>query len=461
MTLRTPRSFTTGLTAAALAFLVIAAAAGCATPASGAPGNTRVSRSTDIDGDRVRVKISRGLSSLELKMRGEVTLSDDDAEIVSISPGGYFILTERKKLTVRKVRIEADRSGRLSYTGNAADTDEAGRAWVASILPGLVEESGLWAEQRARRLLKSDGIDGVLEAITRIDSDSTKDVYFGVLVDEAKLQPGDFERLQRAVASSIDSDYHTAAILGRMLKHGVGRDVVGDALFRAVDSIDSAYHRADLLKPLADRVSVGNLPAFLAAVDGIDSDYHRQEVLSRLLDRQDLDGASMAEVLRQVRHVASDYHAADLLRRMTRNMPSQPAARTAYFEAVRGIGSDYHRQEVLGSVVEHSRDREVLAFVIDAATQIGSDYHKAEVLSSIARDSALADHEDTILLDLIGAAATLNSDQHLGEVLTSILRRDALSDAVLRSLLDAVKQNVGSSHQRGILLDRITDRMTI
>lgn len=416
-----------GLIGVALALGLVGAVAtpGCSSAASGGSPHSLVSRSTDTDGDRVRVKVSHGWSSLELKLRGEVTLSDDDSEVTGISPEGYFVLTLREGLRVRKVRVQPGPGGGLEYSGNAADSEAEARAWVARHLPNLVEESGLWAEERARRLLKTEGVEGVLAAVARHDHDHAKGVYLGVLMDEADLSPADFERMQRLVGEGVESDYHAAAILGRMLEHRVGRGVAGETLFEAIDGIESAYHRAQILKPLAGRAPEREMSAYLRAVDGIGSDYHRQDVIGHLLDQRELGGAALSEVLSVVRSIDSDHHSAELLRRMSSRIPEHPEARRAWFEAAAGLGSDYH---------------------------------KAEVLSAAARE---ARGDDAVLLDVIQASAGIASAHHMAQVLESILEQGDLSQPVLRGLLDTVKQNLNSSYHRGVLLDRITDRLTI
>lgn len=96
---------------------------------------------------------TEGTRRLEVNSRGTVEFSDDDRDVKSLSPGGYFRVEENYLLLFggRRYEVTADGSGRLTRTyfdhDRARQLDSQGQAWLMGIMPGVIRKSGLGAVQ--------------------------------------------------------------------------------------------------------------------------------------------------------------------------------------------------------------------------------------------------------------------------------------------------------------------------
>src|SRR5687768_6585937 len=104
-------------------------------------------RSTHDDGDR----------RLELNIRGKIWFTDDDSDIQRLEPGGRLMIEERKRFAPeRMIIITAAENGDLQRTylvdGQPRPYDDAAKAWLGTILPSIIRESGVGAVERVKRI---------------------------------------------------------------------------------------------------------------------------------------------------------------------------------------------------------------------------------------------------------------------------------------------------------------------
>jgi len=103
----------------------------------------RVYSYNNTNDNKTSIKYSKsGFDKFVLKYEGEITLSDDDKDVVAISDGGYLEIKKSVFGSKRKVVIESDAHGRLLkkyYTGFSQKAFEPeGRKWLAEMLPDIV-----------------------------------------------------------------------------------------------------------------------------------------------------------------------------------------------------------------------------------------------------------------------------------------------------------------------------------
>jgi hypothetical protein len=113
-----------------------------------------------------------------------MTLSDDDTDIVAMSPGAYFSAIESAWwvpsvlsdwIGVRREIVMRGRPDgtvvRAYYSGDRKQSFEPrGRAWLRQLLPDMTRH-GFGAEGRVARILKRDGVAGVAAEIPRLRGD--------------------------------------------------------------------------------------------------------------------------------------------------------------------------------------------------------------------------------------------------------------------------------------------------
>jgi len=144
------------------------------------------------DGQNTDWRWRDGSASRELRISGRVEFTDDEADVRSLSPGGWFSIEDSRGLSSRRYQIAADNSGQLTrhyiVDGRDHPMDEEGRAWLRALLPDIVRETGIDARERVERLLKRGGPDAVLAEIAKIHSSSARRRYIQELVSAARLK---------------------------------------------------------------------------------------------------------------------------------------------------------------------------------------------------------------------------------------------------------------------------------
>ena len=387
-------------------------------------GARRNSSSTNIDDDRMTMKIVRDDCSLTVDADGKLAFTPDDRDIASIGGGGYFEIEEREGRNRLRVEI-ASESGALQrrwlVNGEERPYGDEARAWLADVVLVLMRRAGFNAEARALRIFEQRGADGLIAEIDELQSDYVSAQYFAVLFARAQLTAAQQTRLVESASQRIKSDYELGRVLKALAARGPLDAAVQRAYVRASDSldsdyehrqalaalaadsdldvaaldamlvsakrIDSDYERAELLLATATRYPAGRaLPAsYLTAVGDMDSDYERRRVLSPLLDRDRLSPADRASVLAVLVSMDSDYERSEGLLGVIRGGPLDETTRAPFFRALDASDPDYERQRVLQAVLESKPDEATTLAVIASAREIDSDYSKAEVLVRVAR----------------------------------------------------------------------------
>jgi beta-lactamase regulating signal transducer with metallopeptidase domain len=336
-----------------------------------------------------------------ITQRGTFTLNDADDDIVSISPGGYFIVTESAWWVPsiladwigirREVELRARADGTMVRRYYSGDRQRpyvpAGREWLRALLPELVRRTGIVADARVARILKQDGAAGVVGEIDRLESDYVRSIYVRELVKQTALVPGDLNIALRA-AQRIGSDYQQAETL------------MAIARFQTIDAATA--------------------PAYFDGVDTIGSDYERRRVLSAFLDRT-VDAAVVAALFRSAATIGSDYEQAEfLIGAARRGLDVQ--ATDPFFAAVETIGSDYEHRRVLATIAGRPKATDAtLEALLQSSRAINSDYEQAELLVALARGRRFDGRLRSSYLD---AAESIGSEHERTRAMVELLRTE-------------------------------------
>lgn len=150
---------------------------------------------------------------------GKFELSDDERTVKSLTRGGELEL-ETKGEGPRRRAIFEDGKGGIEVTywvdGDKAAMDRKGEEWVADTLLTLIRETGLNADKRVTRMLKSGGVKAVLDEMDTLESDYVTRLYSTHLVTQANLKDKEIDRLIDRL-SRLESDYETRLALTTLL----------------------------------------------------------------------------------------------------------------------------------------------------------------------------------------------------------------------------------------------------
>ena len=293
--------------------------------------------------------------SLTVTSRGQIWFTDDDSDVARVEDGGRLMIEERRRgFPDRMLIITTGRSGRQERTylvdGVRTEYDQRAEAWLATLIPELARESGIGAEERARRILDRDGPDGLIAEAERIRSSSVRRRYLTVLLDNGRPRDADTPRALRAVA-------------------GIG----------------SSSEKATLLVLAANRVPLDDpatRAAYFDAVRSISSGSELRRVLMAVLDRTPVGAPVLAEGLDASRRISSGSERATVLVAVAgRHRLASGPVRDAFFTAADEMSSSSERRRVLIAVLRApGSDEAVVRAVVRSARSIASDSEKAAVL---------------------------------------------------------------------------------
>jgi len=146
---------------------------------------------TNIVNGRKQYKYSDNFTNYDIQLKGEIKVNDDDTEIVSISPGGNLKISKKTFGNKRSLIIESNSKGTLNYEfyegRKEIPYDPEGKKWLADVLLDVVRIAGVDVEGRTKRIYSQKGIDGFMEELHEISSNSITAKYFEVLLENYKL----------------------------------------------------------------------------------------------------------------------------------------------------------------------------------------------------------------------------------------------------------------------------------
>jgi beta-lactamase regulating signal transducer with metallopeptidase domain len=360
-----------------------------------------------------------------VRSSGTITFTEDDTDVKSVSPGGYFILSEHNGgTTTYEVRARADGSLERLWNGKPAGAEA--KAWLARVMPEFLRRTGFNADARVSRILAQKGASGVLDEISVISSSYVKRVYFEKLFAKGPLDPATFARAIRQAGAEMTSDYERASTLVAAAKLGLPDEAcriafaeatrtmksdyekhrtlsaliaagpitpqVASAVVESARSMQSDYELAGLLVQVVKTQSLPPAAADLALTlaDSIKSDYERHRALSALVKGRTLDDATLTRLLTSASRMTSDYELSNLLQELLKGQRLSAPAADALFKAVGTIDSDYERSRVLrAAMASPSAALDLRPRVIQSVAGMKSDYERANVLVAAAKGGAL------------------------------------------------------------------------
>ncbi len=205
---------------------------------------------------------------LSVSYSGTFELTDDDTDIREISAGGYLKISDQALIGRHTVEIRERNGGverRYFLNGSERPFEPDGRQWLHDNLPKFVRNTGIGADRRVARYLKSGGPSAVLAEIAKVDGSYVKRIYFSELFKQATLSAEQYRQAMAQASREMTSDYELAS----------------------------------LLISIADRLpnDEQSRAAYFSAAGGIQSDYELRRVYSTMLKRGPVSSSVLAGIL--------------------------------------------------------------------------------------------------------------------------------------------------------------------
>jgi hypothetical protein len=267
---------------------------------------------------------SSAMGSGSITSDGTVVFTDDLRDVKSISDGGSLTVETRRLLSSRRVEMRASNgSVNRKYYVNDSErpwTEESGK-WFAEELPFLVRRSGVSANERVRQITEEKGVNGVLDEIRLLYTDSVRGRYFRALFETTRLDSAELNVAYRLAADLIDSSFELGRTLDAALAAGLEDS---DGFFYAARRISSSAEKGRLL--------------------------------TEVLQKSQLSPARKVDFLTSAATIESNAGCAAVLDAFsTRYRVEEGPIRNAFLAALKTVDSNFERGRLLEKVVTDTR----------------------------------------------------------------------------------------------------------
>jgi beta-lactamase regulating signal transducer with metallopeptidase domain len=221
-----------------------------------------------------------------IESAGTIQFAEDLSDVHGVSDGGFLRMQVDGILSSRRVEISGSGGAvhrRYVVDGSERPWNDEGAAWLADNLPFLVRRSGIAAEARVRQIAAARGVDGVLDEVERLSSDSVRGTYLRALLVTTPMEASSSSAALTVAGDRISS----SAELAQTLRAAVAAHVpAGDGFFHALSRIDSSMEKRGVLVALLEARALDpeSQRRLLAATRGIESAGERAAVLNAYLD---------------------------------------------------------------------------------------------------------------------------------------------------------------------------------
>ena len=315
--------------------------------------------SSEDDGSYV-ISVRDGRDRLKVRSRGKIEY-EDERRVGSIEVGARLRVEERidgvKHVLVVTPGADGSPSCKYRVDGKVRPFDQEAETWFAGVLIRIFRQTGVYAEERVARIFQDSGVDGVLEEVTFISSDSVASTYFEHLLSTDDLSSADMQQVLRQVAESIESDHYLTGLLEGIPVVGLDDPEMADAFAAAGAKIDSDYYMRRLLAStltglyaLEEGPSPRTVNTLLGTATRLQSDHE----ISQLL-----------------------IHLADL------HSPTLPMPENLY-PLLGSIGSDWALGQTLTALLQESTLAESQARLLESGRKIQSDHEASELVIHFA-----------------------------------------------------------------------------
>ncbi len=409
--------------------------------------------------------------SIVVHVVGEPVFTDDETDVAEFRGSGRFTVTHAEGNSEREYEVRGDGTSltrRYTVDGAERPMDEAAHRWGAALVLQYIRQSGYQAETRTQRILRANGMPGLIDEIEAIPSGWARGRYYAAGI-AVRPEAADVRVLLDHAGTHLDSDYEKGRILAvlpsRLLGEpgvrasylGVTRGMESDyekakalltasasgldpasteTALQAATTLTSSYERSRVLVAVSKTAPPqGDLdPLYFDAVSGIDSDYEKAKVLTAYAQHPGLGATGLNRLYEAAGGITSAYELANLLIASIATSGSAGARCDGYLASVTKIDSDFEKARAMsalqgaGPLTPACAKR---ATVVTGTIQSNND--RARVLVEYAARGLLT---DATRADFFGAARGMESSFELRRVLTAVLAQGQLSQAVLLDLLE-------------------------
>jgi hypothetical protein len=369
-------------------------------------------------GNKTTISINNGFNNLKIEFAGEVTFTDDEKGIESISPDRFV----KYKYNRKKLFAESDGHGGVRYelySGmSRVNVNGDGRDFIAEAVKSMLNH-GVDAKGRVARLYKKGGAVVVLNKVDEMESAYVKQLYLDFLLANGTLSVNEKMIVAQSIASIDGADYEKSQLLEKYAGQFNNAEL-NQAFLVAVKSINGNYEKSKVLQAAVKEMAPGqSAKGMLLASESINANYEKSNVLKSLLESPAiLDDESIPVLIKVVSGIDAGYEKSEVIKSILSRSDLNTSAYEACIKITSTINGNYEKAELLKLVAKKPLpDNTTWNRLIQAAAQIDANYEKSNVLIAIAAGMPA---DNTVKEAYLAAAKTIESEYEYQQTIKAI-----------------------------------------
>lgn len=414
-------------------------------------------------GGKKQYKYSDNFSNYDIQVKGDITLNDDDTGIKSISPGGSLKISKKTFGNKRTIIIESNSSGILNYEyyegRHEIPFDPEGKKWLADVLLDVVRLTGIDAEGRTKRIYAKKGLDGVMDEIHEISSNTVMAVYFETLLENMSLSDDEIVTICAAISSEMSSNTERGRLYRKHADIFMRNNTTAIVFFTSLSKLSSNTERGAVLTSINSKIDFDDpkvTEAYFASVDRMSSNTERGRVLRYVERSQDLSNNAYARLLMSVKKLSSNTEMGSVMRALSNPDMQNTEISTAYFNAIDGMSSNTEA----GSTLRHLLKSQELSDenyirMLGSIKKLSSNTEMGSILRSIHKVNL---NNPQVAEAYFLAIGSMTSNTETGSVLRNTMREFDLSTDSWSHLF-TVTSRLSSNTEMGSILSAASKNM--
>ncbi|NVK53766.1 MAG: hypothetical protein HWD85_12595 [Flavobacteriaceae bacterium] len=408
----------------AFAFLLSVTPAIGQTSITTSKGKTYHISSTSKNGVRT-YHIKDGQKDFRIEYEGDITLSDDDKDIVAISRGGFIEIKKSSFGTKRRILIHNENGTLVKkyFVGwSEKPYSPDGKKWLSEILPEILRTSTIAANTRVNRFYNKGGAKAVLKEVSSMNKDYVKSAYIKLLL-EKNLNTSDLVKTIEFTGEYIKSDHYVSQILKSNQKAFLKSERTTTAYINATKNIGSDHYATSVLKKVIEdkEITDSQLATLLEITKGIKSDHYISQLLKNIIDSRKLNARNMSKALDLIKRMKSDHYKVSILKKAMNTKGLSKNNYNQFLNIVHDLKSDHYKATVVKVLLENKSANSLNTALSIINNNIRSSHYMASMYKKMVETYNLSESQ---LIDVINSAEkNIRSSHNLSSVLVALSKQ--------------------------------------
>lgn len=411
---------------------------------------------TGFFSDKSNYCYSDGFTDFEVQVNGDIHVTDDDTGIKSISPGGYIKIEKKTFGNKRSLNIESNSSGVISYQyyegRSEVPFEPEGKKWLSEILLDIIRLTGIDAEERTKRIYSKKGIEGVIEEIKLIPSNSVMSLYYDAALKNFDLSDAELVKICISIPSQMSSNSEMGSLFRKYSDKFTRNNTTSISFFTNISRLTSNTERGSILSGITTKIDFTDptvTDAYFGGLDKMTSNTEIGSILRSLERKQTLDNASYTRLLMSVQKMTSNTEMGSILRSLKNFDINNQNVSVALFNSIDKLTSNTEASQTLQHLIRNFElSEENYIRLLGSTKKLVSNTEIGAVMRSIKKINLSNSNINEAYFLVIGS---LVSNTEAGSVLRYTLNNHSFNSATWISLLKATSVLTSNTEMGSVL----------